>query len=310
MADKPEENETGINQSKAAGEEAEVRKYDFLSPRRLSSEQERILGRVNEIVAQRMAHRLEEICRCKADVGVGSSREMSVSELKEPCWADKAIAMFTTTGTESKGLISMDSNLTLSVVERILGGTNQPLSADRSLTTLERQVALEGFEMLLQEYAEGWTRLARFSPAIIGTWCQILPEEVLTGADWAVAVEFSVKVGGLEGKLTVHLLLPGCEPLISKLTTHRWAADKAQAKAEDRAKVIEVIQEVELPLSAVLNSVKFSLADLLEMSVGDIMCLDAEKSSDLEIWTGGRATLLAKPVMIDGHIGMRVSKEL
>jgi len=309
MADNPAESAVAAEPSASAGEGRKIKKYDFLRPERLSLEQGKILGRVHEIACQRMAKRLQAICRCEAQVEVASPKETGITELQERKWAQQILAVVATTSEESRALVSLDSGLTMALLDRLLGGVGEAPALDRPLTELERQVAVDAIESLLNEYAQGWSKLAKFSPTVLEAWHEILPEETLRGSDWAVETEFSVKMVGLEGKISICLLLPGCEKLLTRLTTHRWAAEQAATRTEDRAKVMRVIEKVELPVTAVLGTAKISLADLLGVSAGDIVCLEAEESSEVQIWAGGKAAFLANPVALDGHIGVRVSEE-
>jgi flagellar motor switch protein FliM len=309
MSDTPEKTQDSVSQA-AAPEGKKIRDYDFLRPERLSFEQKSVLGRVNETAARGLAVRLQDICRQEANVEAGAPKEVTAAELKETQREKQIIALFSTVTEENKALVSLDSALAHPMVDRILGGSNEAVSVDRTLTELERQVALEGITLLLLEYAQAWSRLRKFSPAVLDSWYERLPEETLAGTDWGISTEFQVKVGNQEGQITICLLQPGCEPLAGRLSTYHWAADRAKAKAEDRAKVIQVLEEVELPVRAVLGTARIPLRELLEITEGDILCLEIEQFSDIQIWAAGKAAFAAKPIMIDGHIGVRVSEQI
>ena len=103
--------------------------------------------------------------------------------------------------------------LALLLVERILGGPSEAVSR-RGLTEIEREVAAEGLTELLNQYAQGWSRLEEFSPKVQEISCDVLSEKLLVGVDYSLVTEFSVKLAGVESKLFIHLLLPECNPLI------------------------------------------------------------------------------------------------
>lgn len=287
-----------------------VRKHDFRHPEKLSFAQVRVLGRVNDAVASRMTACLKGICRAEAEVAISTTKESASADLKASLQQSGVIFLFTTISDDARALLVLDSTLSFFLVDRMLGGGGEVVAPERPLTKLERQVVADGAGSLLKEYAQGWSRLVHFEPRILKTWSEELPDSALLGVDRVVNTEFTIKVGGMTGKLSIYLLLPACDSLAVNLAAHRWIADPAAMKAEDLARVKQTVEQVELPLSAVISTIKLPLAEIVGLSAGDILCLDINDKSELQLWTGGKAMFNIRPVMVEGHVGVRIMSEL
>ena len=309
MTEQPTEQKLENSQPPASGEGKTVRKHDFTQHGRLAAEQARVLRLVNEAVSQRLAKGLTEFCRCSASVKAGELEELSAEEVSARLQEPQPIILFEPAGRDSRGLLALNGKLAAFMVDRMLGGSGEA-AGERPLSELERQVAAEGSRVLLHHFAQVWAKLIDLTPRVLEVWCEGLPEDCLVGISRAVVSRFSVQLSELTGELDIYLLLPNCNALISALTISRWSAGRAAANAEDRARIMQVIEEVELPVAAVLGAAQVPLANLLTISVGDIVCLETEEADALQLWAGGRPALAAKPVRIDGRLAVCVSGEL
>ena len=288
----------------------EIKKYDFFCSGRLSYAQTRVLDKINREVAELLASKLGKLFNCQVEMQAQAPKAIDLAELEERLQDDGVFAAFTTTSAQKIALLEMDSGFALYMVDRFLGGNGETKCEGRPLTELESQIVSEGLEIILSQYALGWAKTAVFTPKILKTWSGQAPEEMPAGSDAAVISDFRIKLNGLQGGMRFYLLLPECEALISRVTARKYPAEIAATKEAERNRVLRVIEEVELPLSAVLGKGKISLADLMEISEGDIIRLEAKQTEEAELWTGGRAEFLAKPMTINGRMAMCVLEEL
>lgn len=288
----------------------DIRKYDFVNSERLTHEQSGVLRGINAIFAQRLAKHLTQTYRCVVEVEAEPNHEITGKEFIKREWGNTVFVVFVAGAEQSRALLALSGETALSLVDSMLGGANKTANQERPLTQLERKVFSEEVEILLGEYAASWVRLFEFAPVVKEIVGDGLPEEDLAATDRVVLNEFSIKAGDRESKMTLCLLLPSCEGLIDKLHSERWATDKSLVGSKDQEQVARVVAGVELPVTAVLGSARVSLSDLVAVEVGDVICLDGEKGSQVVLWTGGRPIFTAAPVTQDGEIGVKIEKEL
>ena len=89
-----------------------------------------------------------------------------------------------------------------------------------------------------------------------------------------VAVTFDVKVGEVGGPMTIvypHILL---EPVMPKLSTHRWFATAPRAaSAEEGEGLNRNLLRVDLTVRGVLAEIPLTMREVLAMKPGDILCV-------------------------------------
>jgi flagellar motor switch protein FliM len=309
MSDKAQESSTPP-QPETGSAEAKIKKYDFLAAEQLSAEQAHVLREVNALAASCLADLLKEHSRSPAEIEAGETTQVAAPDLKSKQWGSEVVVAFNTADESSQALLVVDNKLALLLVDCTLGGASTSAAADRPLTELERQVFAHAAEALILQYAQAWSKLVSFSPQVVEVKSSAPTDESLSQTSRAIVTEFSVTIDQFQAKMLFYLLLPGCDKLIEKLNSQRWAANRATLRAEDRQKVARILSQVDLPVRALLGKTKISVSDWVSISVGDVICLDLQEAHQVRLLTCANQAFLGEPVSMDGELGVRVSCQL
>ena len=74
------------------------------------------------------------------------------------------------------------------------------------------------------------------------------------------------------------------------------------------AGLLDVIGDCVLPARVLLGSTRMTVADLLSLHTGDIICLDQDQDAPLEIHISGRPKLLGQAQVQHGQITVTIEK--
>jgi flagellar motor switch protein FliM len=96
---------------------------------------------------------------------------------------------------------------------------------------------------------------------------------------------------------------------MDRLNTQAWfsAGSRKGGFEDDRIKLVDGIRGASLPISVELGSTIIRLAELLEISKGDVIRLDRNIEGELPVRVGKRARFMGRPGTLNGSRAIQVT---
>jgi flagellar motor switch protein FliM len=272
----------------------DFRRYDFGSSRHLSLMQMQAIKKLSAEATEALTQHVSNMCRRDVTVKVQAVSEVSL-EMNLALKHDSQ-------GTCPIDFV-VDTPLAFCLIDIALGGDGQTLSVSRPLSLVERSVAAVSIDKLASIYADIWQEQTGFHVDVTGKYQSELNRNSQTTR--VIQITFSVTIGSASG--TIHVYIP-LIPNVALLDAVCSQNEKLTSRGtdEDRERALVTVGEVDLPISAVVGTAKVSLSEIVNMSVGDVICLNARPGGELQVWTAGRPALTAFPMEIDGKMGIRI----
>lgn len=101
-----------------------------------------------------------------------------------------------------------------------------------------------------------------------------------------------------EAEGMINLCIPHLvvEPIVSKLSTKLWfSMVEKEATQENREAIEGKVQNIVVPVRAILGKTSITVNDFIEIQIGDVMTLDSNVNSGLEVLVGEHLKFYAKP---------------
>ncbi len=217
----------------------------------------------------------------------------------------QALVGLRTRGGHADGhaLIAVDAHLTYRLLERLFGSSGSadaPTVLERPPTRLERQMLLQNLTPLIDAFQAALEPRGYFSfaPSSVESDLAMLPG---FSADVTVMhVPFSVALGGGYASFSLALTAPLLEPM-----RDRTAAPPAGVQGETLA---EVLPAVPCTLVAELGATELSLADLAELSPGQILHLDRGPGDEIAVYVEGRTKFFGIAVADGGALAVELTR--
>jgi flagellar motor switch protein FliM len=109
-------------------------------------------------------------------------------------------------------------------------------------------------------------------------------------------ITLNLKIGDVEGFMTVCLPFFTLEDVMDRLNTKYWFASMQENRDENYEDYIEsLIRKVDVPIKAVLGRSMISVGDFMNLQVGDCIRLDSKVENDMEIYVGNIKKFTALP---------------
>jgi flagellar motor switch protein FliM len=255
-------------------------RYDFRRPNRISKEQLQALQMLHDRFAKQMGSSLSPLLRTLVEIRPTLVEQMSYADYIKSVAYPACLGVFGMRPLKGGAIMEIQPRLLFYIIERILGGTGSSADLARELTEIERALVSNLLKRILGDLQDAWSRVSTFQ-------CDLLNLEVNPGflqltasTDMVILIGFNVKMGEVEGIMTLCFPFSLLEPVIPSLSTKRWIA--GHREEEDQGGSIAVAQAmptVGLNIRALLGSIPLSVHELSFLKLGDIMRLEVGPQS-------------------------------
>ncbi len=280
-------------------------KWDFTNIRRIDERCLRIISHQHSQCAKKISVTLAGLLRSYVDfdvAGVSESRWADVlNSIPAPC----ALFMVKASSSDDPILVNVDLKLAFGMVDRLLGGSGESSVEARELTPIEKRILSKPIQKIVNLLAAS---LNEYSPVTFTLGELISNPELIdlnNRDDVAVAVVSKVKVGNLEGNISVFYPLALFAPILSNL--QRAGSTQKTVKAQkDHAEAL--LRHVSLPISIRFSPSMVNIEHLIGLQKGDVILLDRRVNDEVEVYVGTQNIWMGRPGNANGRIAVKLTR--
>lgn len=277
-------------------DEKQVKNYDFSRPTKFSKEHLRTLEIIFEHYSRLVSTNLPVYLRKNVQVSVASSETVTFSEFSNALSSPSVLGIINFAPLNGNIIIEIATNLCYAMLDRMLGGSGQPLEKSREFSDIELTILQKLLVMFTQLLREPWKNVVDISPVLSRLETNPQFAQVIAPSDMIAIVTLNMKIGDVEGMLNICLPFFTLEDVMDKLNTKYWFSTMQENHDEHYEEYIEsMIRRVDVPIKAVLGKSTISVSDFLNLQVGDCIRLDSRVDTDMEVYVGNIKKFTALP---------------
>mgnify|MGYP000322081737 FL=1 len=277
-------------------DEKQVKNYDFSRPTKFSKEHLRTLEIIFEHYSRLISTNLPVYLRKNVQVTVASSETVTFSEFSNALSNPSVLGIINFAPLNGNIIIEIATNLCYAMLDRMLGGSGQPLEKSREFSDIELTILQKLLVMFTQLLREPWKNVVDISPVLSRLETNPQFAQVIAPSDMIAIVTLNMKIGDVEGMLNICLPFFTLEDVMDKLNTKYWFSTMQENHDEHYEDYIEsMIRRVDVPIKAVLGKSTISVSDFLNLQVGDCIRLDSRVDTDMEVYVGNIKKFTALP---------------
>ncbi|MCR5476525.1 MAG: flagellar motor switch protein FliM [Lachnospiraceae bacterium] len=277
-------------------DEKQVKDYDFSRPTKFSKEHLRTLEIIFEHYGRLVSTNLPVILRKNAQVTVASSETVTFSEFSNALSNPVILGIINFEPLGGNIIIDLAANLGYAMIDRMLGGAGMPLEKNRDFSEIEMTILQKIMIMMTQLLRDPWKNVLDISPVLARVETNPQFAQVIAPGEMIAIVTLNIKIGEVEGFMNICLPFITLEDVMDKLNTKYWFSTMQENRDEEYEEYIEsMLRRVEIPIRAVLGTSTISVADFMNLQVGDCIRLSAKVDSDMEIYVGNIKKFTALP---------------
>ena len=277
-------------------DEKQVKNYDFSRPTKFSKEHLRTLEIIFEHYSRLVSTNLPVYLRKNVQVSVASSETVTFSEFSNALSNPSVLGIINFAPLNGNIIIEIATNLCYAMLDRMLGGSGQPLEKSREFSDIELTILQKLLVMFTQLLREPWKNVVDISPVLSRLETNPQFAQVIAPSDMIAIVTLNMKIGDVEGMLNICLPFFTLADVMDKLNTKYWFSTMQENHDEHYEEYIEsMIRRVDVPIKAVLGKSTISVSDFLNLQVGDCIRLDSRVDTDMEVYVGNIKKFTALP---------------
>ena len=277
-------------------DEKQVKNYDFSRPTKFSKEHLRTLEIIFEHYSRLISTNLPVYLRKNVQVTVASSETVTFSEFSNALSNPSVLGIVNFVPLNGNIIIEISTNICYAMLDRMLGGSGQPLEKSRDFSDIELTILQKVLVMFTQLMREPWKNVVEISPVLSRLETNPQFAQVIAPSDMIAIVTLNMKIGDVEGMINVCLPFFTLEDVMDKLNTKYWFSTMQENHDEHYEEYIEsMIRRVDIPIKAVLGKSTISVNDFLNLQVGDCIRLDSRVDTDMNVYVGNIKKFTALP---------------
>lgn len=301
--------EIDVNDMQEANEQKGVKVYDFTRPSKFSKEQLRTLEIIFENYARLISTYLSGHLRTMVSAEVMNAEAVTYSEFSNALINPVILAVTDFRPLKGSILLELSPNMGFTIIDRVLGGSGSGLNSIRDFTDIERVILEKIFVQFVQLLVEPWQNVVELDPMLekIETNSQVV--QIISPNEIIALVTLNIKIGNVAGMMNIcipHLVI---ESIMDKLNTKFWFSQKEQELGPSYEEYIQkMIQKSRVPVKVVLGKTHITVKEFLELMRADIIKLDRNIDSDLDVYVGNILKFTGTPGEYKNKVAIKINQ--
>ena len=286
-----------------------VKDYDFARPAKFSKEHLRTLEIIFEHFGRLVSTNLPAYLRKNVQMEVMNSEAVTYSEFTNALSNPVLFGIVNFAPLKGNIIIELASNLGFAIVDRMLGGTGEPLEKIRDYSEIELSILERIFTICVNLLREPWKNVVEIEPRLERIETNSQFAQIISPSEMIAIITINMKIGDVVGLMNVCLPFITLEDVMDKLNTKYWYSTMQTREDTEYIDVIETaISKAQIPIKAVLGSSKISVNDFVNLQRGDIIKIDRRYEDELEIYVGNMLKFKGLPGSASENYAVKITK--
>jgi flagellar motor switch protein FliM len=288
--------------------ERKIKVLDFKRPNKFAKDHLKTLHIINENFARLVTNFLSGYLRSLVQFEVLSVEEMTYNEFSNSVSNPVALGIIDFNPLPGSVILELSPNVAFSLIDRILGGRGYNMDKLRSFTEIEIAVLERIVIQMLGLMKEPWQNVIDVKPRLDRMETNSQFAQIMSPNEMVALITFNAKIGESEGMINLCIPYQVVESIVSKLSTRFWfSITKNEITDENKHLIEKKIETTKVPLKALLGETTLTVGEILEIQPGDVVQLDTNINSELDIYVGDLIKFKARPGVKTNRISIKIT---
>ena len=284
-----------------------IKPYDFTNPIVLSDSDLSKLNTKSQQFVYYLAGHLSMFLRTEFNLELESLSADLYSNFTQSIKNPSCVTLFKLQELNGVGLLDVNSHLSATVVDRILGGRGSTNPEERGLTDIEKALVEDFNQIILEEWCKQWESTMSLHPTIIGTestgkFLQTSPNDAMM-----LTMAMEASFGDVSGPLRVSVPYYTMEPVLSRLL----ASDSNEEKKISRPpRWHDVYDSIPVRISAEWDAFELTLRDLSNLEVDDVIEMSPLLLENTRLRIEGRTCFVGEIGLEGDQVAFQVNESI
>ena len=284
-----------------------VKKYDFTNPIVLSDADLSKLRTKSEQFVYYLAGHLSMFLRTEFNLELEDLTADLYANFTHSVKTPSCITMFKLQELNGVCLLDVNSHLSATVVDRILGGRGSTNPEERGLTDIEKALVEDFNQIILEEWCKQWEGSIQLNPSIIGTestgkFLQTSPADAMM-----LVLSMEASFGDVSGPMRIAVPYYTLEPVVSRLLATVATKEEKQSTPP---RWHNVYDEIPVAVSAEWDAFQLTLRDLSNLEVDDVIEMSPSLVEDTKLRIENRTCFIGEIGLEGDQVAFQVNESI
>lgn len=209
-------------------------------------------------------------------------------------------------------LFVIETKLAYALIDSFFGGDDRPYTKveGKDFTPIELSIVKKVVELAIQDLEVAWESVEVIDCSFVRT--EVNPQFVgiVPPTDVVIASTFDVELEKASGTITLVIPYSAIEPIKQKLSSG-FQVEADQTDKRIWSKIIsEQLKDVSVDIKVNLGESTFSIKDLMELKVGDILPLNQDASKEIDVLVEGVKKFKGFYGSSHGSVAMKITEKI
>jgi len=285
--------------------EKKIIRYDFHDADRISQDQLRSLNMLYESFGRNFASSLSAYLRSFVDVTLKSIEQVPYAAFIKPLPDPTLFASITMKPIDSNMALEMNPTLVFPMIDMILGGPGSALEENRNLTEIELNIIEGVIKLVMRDLSMAWQAVMEFDFILEGKGTKPQMFQIAATSETVLTVALEMKIGEFSGRMNMCIPSHALKLLRGKLD-QQWQSPRQRATESEEEKMLRLIERIPLTVSGEILNCKMTVAELLKVSVGDVIALNHRVDDPVSLCVGGIGKYTGKIAQSRGTVALEI----
>lgn len=268
----------------------------------------RALQTMHEGFGRNFGAGLSALLRSIVEVKLTSVDQLTYSEFVFSLENPTCFNLITASPLEGQLILDINPSLLFPIIDRLLGGGNNPTpAARRPLTEIELRLVSRITSLFLSEMKRAWENVLELELTVDRVESNPQLVQIVPPNEVVVLISFELTLNGVRGMMNLCIPFNSIERIGNKLRANSWVAiSKRPATRESIQRLSDQIGNAAVELVVDLADSQISTADLIGLRVGDIVTTEKDIHSPLILRVEGQPKFQASAGAFRGRKAIQV----
>ncbi len=286
-----------------------IHSYDFRRADRISQDQMRSLHLMHDYFARNFAASLSAYLRAFVDAKLADVEQIPYADFVKRLPDQTLFYNIVMRPMDGTVVVELNPSIVFPMIDILLGGPGTPCAADRSLTEIEMNIIEGVIKLVMKDLREAWRPVMELELSLEGTGMKSQMFQIVSPGETVVAVALEVKLTEASGMINVCIPSRMLKVIRNKFD-QQWNIRRQKISGSEAHRILALLQPAGIRLGGELRDGAMSIDDLLQVSVGDVVQLNARVGDAAVLCVGGVPKFLGRIIVQRGKRAFEISRKL
>jgi flagellar motor switch protein FliM len=303
---------SGQEQPNVSSPENEAIPFDFRLPNRISKNQLRTIRNIHDNFSESFSSFLVSKLQAMVNINVTSVDQIYYSEYILSVSNPACLFPFNIKNLDVKGILELNTDLALTLVDRLLGGNGNGSKQTKMITPIEQKVLNVIVERIMLDLKKGWQIIGNFDFEVERFESDIDFAQITSHSESVLLISFEIMIGEQSYMMNVCFATDSFDVILSKLASQKHSSIRP-VKYEGTTSqeiITNNLYKTLLPINVEFGKAKITIKELMGLEKGDIIKLETKISDEHPVKIGSKVFFGGRVGVLNKHKAIKITRKI